>query len=276
MFEIDSTLTYELTGPAEFLFQIHALDGDDQQVLSETLTITPDMPFRVGEDPLGGGTLLRLQAQAGDLNVHYQARVARTVEPLHPQSAIEVPIARLPDAVMPYLLPSRYCESDLLSRAAQKLFGDLAPGHSRVAAICDWIHNRVDYEVGTSDPTTTACDVFTRRAGVCRDFAHLGITFCRSLNIPARLVAGYARFEDPPPDFHAVFEAFLGDRWILFDATRMSPVDEMIRIVSGRDAKDVAFATIYGPAVMTGMSPLLSESCVVPADKLTNLSLSPN
>jgi len=99
-----------------------------------------------------------------------------------------------------------------------------------------------------------------QRRGVCRDFAHLGVTFCRALNIPARLVVGYANFDEPPPDFHAVFEAYLGGRWVLFDATRMSPLDGLVRIASGRDAKDVAFAMIYGPATMTGLTP-----CVRPA-----------
>jgi transglutaminase-like putative cysteine protease len=106
---------------------------------------------------------------------------------------------------------------------------------------------------------TTARDVFNQRAGVCRDFAHLGVTFCRALNIPARLVVGYAQFDDPPPDFHAVFEAYLGGRWVLFDATHMSPIDDVVRIATGRDAKDVAFATIYGPATMLSMAPLVSK-----------------
>ena len=122
-------------------------------------------------------------------------------------------------------------------------------------AICDWIHDNVEYRVGSTQATTTARDVFVQRAGVCRDFAHLGITFCRALNIPARLVVGYARFDEPPPDFHAVFEAYLGGRWVLFDPTRMSPVDRLVRIATGRDAKDVAFATIYGPATMVSMDP---------------------
>jgi transglutaminase-like putative cysteine protease len=116
----------------------------------------------------------------------------------------------------------------------------------------------VDYQLGTSIATTTACDVFRQRAGVCRDFAHLGVTFCRALNIPARLVVGYSRFDTPPPDFHAVFEAWLGGQWVVFDATRMAPTDELVRIAMGRDAKDVAFATIFGPAVMTSMAPWVS------------------
>jgi len=99
--------------------------------------------------------------------------------------------------------------------------------------------------------------LFRNRAGVCRDFAHLGVTLCRAVNIPARLVVGYSQFDEPPPDFHAVFEAWLGGEWVMFDATRMAPVDGIVRIAMGRDAKDVAFATIFGPAVMTSMNPLI-------------------
>jgi transglutaminase-like putative cysteine protease len=139
-----------------------------------------------------------------------------------------------------------------MSRCAQQLFGDVAPGIGRVQAIADWIHDSITYEPGTSDSTTTAREVFVERAGVCRDFAHLGITFCRALNIPARLVVGYVWFEEPPQDFHAVFEAWLGGQWVLFDATRMAPVDRLVRVGTGRDAKDVAFCTFFGPVRMTG------------------------
>ena len=258
VFDVDCVLSYQLVGPSDFLFQIHALNGRDQEVLSESLTLVPAIPAHVYQDPMQYHRFMRLQVQAGSFELRYQARVRRTPEPVD-LTALEVPIAELPDDVLHHLMPTRYCESDVLSHAAQKLFGGLPRGHSRVVAICDWIHDNIDYQVGTSSATTTALNVFTQRAGVCRDFAHLGVTFCRALNIPARLVVGHARFAEPPPDFHAVFEAWLGGRWVLFDATRMAPLDELVRIASGRDAKDVAFATIYGPAVMTAMSPLVNE-----------------
>ena len=101
--------------------------------------------------------------------------------------------------------------------------------------------------------------MFVQRAGVWRDFAHLGVSFRHAPNIPARLVVGYARFDEPPPDFLAVFEVFLGGRWVLSDATRMSPLDEPVHIAVGRDAKDVAFATIFGPALMIAMSPSIQR-----------------
>ena len=254
--DVESWLTYQVNGPTDLLFQIHALHGMDQQVLNESLVITPPLPVHVYADPTVNHRFARVHADAGYYEFRYTARVLRTPEPAN-LAASEVAIAALPDEVLHNLMPTRYCESDHLSQAAQELFGGLPPGRARVSAICDWIHTNIEYRVGSSTATTTARDVFAQRAGVCRDFAHLGITFCRALNIPARLVVGYARFDEPPPDFHAVFEAYLGGRWVLFDATRMSPLDELIRIAIGRDAKDVAFATIFGPATMVSMSPLV-------------------
>jgi transglutaminase-like putative cysteine protease len=139
------------------------------------------------------------------------------------------------------------------------MFGQLPRGLSRVRAIVDWIHQNIRYQIGASNAMTTAGEVLANHAGVCRDFAHLGVTFCRALNIPARLVVGYAHFDEPPPDFHAMFEAYLGGRWVMFDATRMSPIDDLVRVATGRDAKDVAFATIYGPATMLRMAPLITK-----------------
>jgi hypothetical protein len=255
-FDIDCELDYQVNGPSDFLFQIHALNGMGQQVLEESLELTPGITPHVYQDPTVGHRFMRLQANTGPLKLHYRARVRSILSPRDTQ-APEMPIAELPDEVMHNLMPTRYCESDLLSHAAQKLFGQLPRGYARAQAIADWIYENIDYQVGTSIATTTACDVFRQRAGVCRDFAHLGVTFCRALNIPARLVVGYSRFDTPPPDFHAVFEVWLGGQWVMFDATRMAPVDELMRIAMGRDAKDVAFATIFGPAMMTKMNPLI-------------------
>lgn len=258
-FDIDCELSYDLTGDCDFVFQIHAVDGMGQRLISESLEIDPPVPTHTYEDPTVHHRFLRLHAGAGPLTVRYRAQVRRLPDPDATQ-ACERPIAELPDDILHNLMPTRYCESDLLSRTAQKLFGDHPPGFARVQAISDWLFDNIDYQVGTTVATTTARDVFLQRVGVCRDFSHLGITFCRALNIPARLVVGYARFQEPPPDFHAVFEAWLGGRWVLFDATRMSPVEDLVRIAMGRDAKDVAFATIFGPATMSRINPCICLS----------------
>lgn len=257
-FDIDCTLDYEVTGATDFVFQIHAHNGMDQQVLSESLVITPDLPRHVYADPGIGHRFMRLHADSGPVTIRYQARVQRTVQPLDPQ-AEELPIADLPDDLLHNLNPTRYCESDHLSQETQALFGQVPRGLARVQSIVDWIHQNITYQVGTTNVMTTARDVLANRTGVCRDFAHLGVTFCRALNIPARLVVGYARFDEPPPDFHAMFEAYLGGRWVMFDATYMSPIDNLVRVATGRDAKDVAFATIYGPATLLTMAPLTTQ-----------------
>ena len=123
----------------------------------------------------------------------------------------------------------------------------MAPGFDRVTGICNWIWEHLSYVPGSTDGSSTAVDVLVGAAGVCRDYAHLGITFCRALGIPARYVSGYA-VDLEPPDFHGFFEAFLDGEWYLFDATRMAPVDGLVRIATGRDAADVAFASIVGVA----------------------------
>ena len=136
-------------------------------------------------------------------------------------------------------------------RLAQYEFGDLKPGYSRVNAICNWIYDNVEYLSFSSNQNTSAYDTATERVGVCRDFAHLGIAFCRAMNIPARFVSAYA-YGLNPPDFHACFEAYLG-RWYLFDPSRLVPQNGIIRIGTGRDAADVSFATIFGSVQMEQM-----------------------
>jgi transglutaminase-like putative cysteine protease len=151
-----------------------------------------------------------------------------------------------------YLYPSRFCESDLLFRLAKGEFSQTESGFNRVTRICNWIFQHVEYLRGATNSSTSAFDTVTERAGVCRDFAHLAIAFCRSLGIPARFVSSYA-YGLNPPDFHAHLEAYIGGRWILFDPTRLAPQTSFVRIGQGRDAADTSFATIYGNAQMTGM-----------------------
>jgi transglutaminase-like putative cysteine protease len=172
--------------------------------------------------------------------------------------AAELPLAQLPGYVLSYLQSSRYCEVEKTYGFALRQFGGILAGYGRVRSICDWIKDNVDYLIGSSTVTSGAHDVLASRAGVCRDFAHVGITVCRALNIPARFVTAYTRYVDPPPDFHAVFEAYLGDRWYLFDATGLAPISDLIRIGTGRDASDVSFSTFFGSARMRRLSPLVA------------------
>jgi len=242
---IDCLLDYDVASPTHFCFSIEAAFHDAHRVVEERLTVTPSVKVRHFCDERSGNRFFRLDASRGQLSVNYHAQVELHHAPV-PLHLEEAAVTAVPDDVMRYLMPSRYCESDIMSRAAQQLFGHISPGLSRVRAIESWIHDSIHYLPGFSNSTTTAQEVFVHRAGVCRDFAHLGITLCRALNIPARLVVGYVYFDEPPQDFHAVFEAWLDGRWVLFDATRMAPNDRLVRVGTGRDAKDVAFATIFG------------------------------
>jgi len=255
---ISTQLTYEVTAPSHFLMNIQAARTQGQRAMGECLCIEPAVETATFCDEASGNRFVRFDAEPGTLRIHYDVEVRRTPQE-RPDTLAEMPVNSLPNELLHYLTPSRYCESDLMGRAAQQLFGHLPPGIGRVQAICDWIYESIVYQIGTSDSTTTASEIFVQRAGVCRDFAHLGITLCRALNIPARLVSGYVWFDEPPQDFHAVFEAWLGGRWVLFDPTRMAPVDRLVRVGTGRDAKDVAFSTIYGSVTMTEMLIRLKE-----------------
>jgi transglutaminase-like putative cysteine protease len=169
--------------------------------------------------------------------------------------AKEIPPQELPDDVLRFLLNSRYCETDLLSAVAFDLFGNVAPGWNRVQAICDWVQSKVTFNYGMTRPTKTALDVFTERVGVCRDFQHLAVAFCRCLNIPARYVAGYlGDIRVPlrlPMDFSAWFEVYLDHKWWAFDARNNTPRIGRVLMATGRDAADVAFLTSFGTSTLT-------------------------
>ena len=252
---IDNELTYNVVQPSDFIFNIEAAKNQYQLIIEEQLTFDPPLPFEQFTDPLLENRFVRIRANPGPLKVSYRATVGLNYMVSDPAIIQESPIATLPMEAIPFIYPSRYCQSDLLMRMAQREFGVLAPGYARVEAICRWIREHIQYQIGSSNPNTSAADVLLQRAGVCRDFAHLAIAFCRALNIPARFIASYSNFPDPPPDFHALFEAFLGGRWYLFDPTELAPRNQVVRIGTGRDATEVAFATIFGTAQMTQMSP---------------------
>ena len=266
---VDCQLEYEVNSPSHFLFNIEAAFHAGHEVQEERLTITPSMKVRNFHDERSGNRFFRLDAPKGVLTVNYHARVLLNAAPV-PLHLDETPVTAVPDEVLHYLLPSRYCESDSLHRAAQQLFGKLPPGLPRVKAIENWIYESVEYCPGLAESTATAQDVFVQRVGVCRDFAHLGITLCRALNIPARLVVGYVYLEEPPQNFHALFEAWLEGRWVLFDATRLAPIDRLVRIGSGRDAKDVAFATIFGNVTLRRMEITVDEGDTPPESPATD------
>ena len=167
-------------------------------------------------------------------------------------TAHECPVGDLPEDALTYLLNSRYCEVDRFANIAYELFGQTTPGWARVQAICDWVHEKVRFDYASARPTKTAMDVFTERVGVCRDFQHLAVTFCRAMNIPARYATGYLGDigvpAGGPMDFSAWFEAFLDNRWWTFDARHNTPRIGRVLMAVGRDASDVALTTSFGQA----------------------------
>jgi transglutaminase-like putative cysteine protease len=183
--------------------------------------------------------------------------------------ARESAVGDLPNEMLSFLLNSRYCEVDRFSTIALELFGHIQPGWGRVQAICNWVNNKVMFNYQQARPTKTALDVFTERVGVCRDFQHLAITFCRALNIPARYATGYLGDigvpERLPMDFSAWFEAYLGGRWWAFDARNNQPRIGRVLMATGRDAADVAMTTSFGQA------DLRSFFVVTEEDKRQNL-----
>jgi transglutaminase-like putative cysteine protease len=261
-------LDYEVFAPGcDFIFDIHAAHTERQQVLEEALTLTQDVPTRVETDPATGNRYLRLSALPGPLTVSYRA----TIDLLHhfadPATIPEVPVPQLPARVLNYIYPSRYCQSDRLLRLARREFGQQRQGYARVQAIRDWVLQRITFTQNTSDSNTSAIDTLVQTVGVCRDFAHLMVALCRALNVPARFTTGIDYGADPalgPTDFHAYVEAYLGDRWYIFDPSGTAIPMGFVRFGSGRDAADVAFATIFGS--VRSCAPRISIEAVPGAD----------
>jgi transglutaminase-like putative cysteine protease len=204
-----------------------------------------------------GNRCERVTLPAGSSRVVYEADVTLT----DPADAIdadapETPVEELPDEVLAYVLPSRFCLPDELGNEAWERFGDLTPGWARVQAVVDFVHNHLEFLPGSSNAWTTAADAFRARQGVCRDYAHLAITFCRALNIPARYVFGYLpTIAAPPPpegmDFAAWFEVYLAGSWRTFDARNNTPRIGRVAVGRGRDAIDVALITSFGAVTLT-------------------------
>jgi len=248
LIEVGSNLCYSVQAPSVFLLNLSVARDNYQSALNESIEVLPFQPIEECEVGPLGNRILRLNAPCGDLQIQYRATVELVAETADVETVGEMPYENLPPDVLQYLNPSRYCESDKLYRFALEEFGHLQLGYSRVTAICNWVFEQLSYTPGSTGPLTTACDVLLQRTGVCRDYAHVAISLCRAMGVPTRYVSGYA-VNLQPPDFHGFIEAYLDGRWFLFDATRLAPVGGFVRIGTGRDAADVAFATIRGDAI---------------------------
>lgn len=219
------------------------------------LVVSPSVPVRAYRDSYGNWCN-RIVAPAGLIRLSANGVVLDSglPDPVLPWLE-ERPLDALPEETLLFLLGSRYCETDLLTTTAWELFANTPPGWERVQAICDYVHQHIRFGYGHASPTKSACQVFHDREGVCRDFAHLAVAFCRCMNIPARYCTGYVSdIGEPPPhaemDFAAWFEAYLGDRWVTFDPRNNKPRIGRILIARGRDAADVALTTSFGPSML--------------------------
>jgi len=250
-------LVYGVSQRTPMIFTLNCQpQGNQQQLVRADLMQTdPGVPLFFYTDPFGN-TCTRLEAPAGVMRVTADAIMEDSGAPEPAQwAATEYAVCDLPADTLQYLLASRYCETDLLSNDAWHLFGHLAPGWSRVQAICDYVNRNVTFGYPFARSTKTALETFRERQGVCRDLAHLAIAFCRCLNIPARYCTTYlgdigVPAVDAPMDFAGCMEVFLGGAWHVFDPRNNARRIGRIIIARGRDAGDVAISTAFGAAYL--------------------------
>ena len=253
-FDLSITLDYNVLSPSDFVFIIQPTTTPYQRVTWERIATEPHLAIEEDVHGSPANRHLRIHAEPGAFRLRYDAIVDVVHHFALPADLREVPIAELPAQVLQYIYPSRYCQSDRLMDVARNEFGWMTPGYARIEAIRQWVQTRTKFQVGSSHPGTSALETYECATGVCRDFAHLMISICRALNIPARLATAIDYGADPsmgPTDFHCYVETYLGDRWYLFDPSGISPRMGLLRIGTGRDASEVAFATIFGTVQWT-------------------------
>jgi len=237
---------------AAFIAMLRPSSGAGQWIISESYDVKP-LIRAIEYVDVFGNLCQRLVMPKGKLDLKVDCVVECAdeigVAPEAPYTAPE----ELPDSALQYLVPSRYCPSDQMEKQAREITSAAQPGYAQVEAIRAWIQQNIEYKRGTSDESTSGLDTFNKRAGVCRDFAHVGISLCRAMTIPSRMVVGYFHRLQPPMDQHAWFEAFVGGRWYTFDATQKEPLGGRIVLAYGRDAADVAITTPFGPIEVKDM-----------------------
>jgi transglutaminase-like putative cysteine protease len=250
---------YEPAFETAAIFVVRPVAHGSHRMLSEAWRTDPALPWHDYADAFGN-VCRRLSMPAQPFTASYEALVSAEpeIDPWDPGAALHR-IEDLPDEALVYTLPSRFCLSDVLFVRAQELFANVEPGWACVQAICDWVHANITFAYGSSDARTTAADVLQNGKGVCRDFAHLAISFCRAMNVPARYAFGYLPDIDVPPpglpmDFCAWFEAYLGGRWYTFDPRNNQRRKGRVLIGRGRDALDVAMVTSFGAPVLRSMT----------------------
>lgn len=249
--------------PVILMTSIHYTRASDVEI-PDLLTTDPAVPITAYRDGFGNWCQ-RILAPPGQIRMAARGVVRDTgaADPVV-LSAVQHEVQDLPEETLVFLLGSRYCETDVLSETAWQLFGNSATGWARVQAICDFVHNHIAFNYQNARATRTAAEGFEERTGVCRDYAHLAVAFCRCMNIPARYCTGYlSDIGTPPPyginDFAAWFEAYLGGAWHTFDPRNNRPRIGRILMARGRDASDVALTTTFGPNTLLSFEVLTEE-----------------
>ena len=243
--------------PVSSIFMLRSKSEPTQFIRQEAFLTTPQLP--VSEYIDGYGNICQRIIIPAGTTIIESTVIAECDAHIDVDTAAEyVPVEALPPYVLQFLLPSRYCESDKVAELGQQITKELQSGYEQVEAIRQWCHNNISRQYGTTNSSTSATDVLLNRTGVCRDFAHVAIALCRSINIPARMVVGYLH-DLKPMDLHAWYEAYVGDRWYTFDALIENPVGGRIIMAYGRDAADVAFASHFGYVALTKMEVKVME-----------------
>jgi transglutaminase-like putative cysteine protease len=268
---------FQSATPVLLLLSPHP-SNQNRLLYPESIQVEPSMPMQQFTD-IYGNEATRLLAPEGELRLFYNAvmKDSGQADPVH-LGAEEWPIDRLPVDALPFLLDSRYCEAELLANTAWELFGRTKAGWDRVQAICDWVYEHVEFGYQFARATRTAAEVYQERRGVCRDFTHLAVAFCRAMNIPARYCNGYLGDIGIPPDpspmdFNAWFEVFLGGKWHTFDARHNTPRIGRILVSRGRDAKDTAMTTSFGMAELKQFTVWTDEVKSARSENRQNLSV---
>lgn len=250
-------MSLNVDAPTPLVAMLRPRSGEGQWVVSEAYEVEPFVPIVEYVDAYGN-LCQRLTAPQGSFRIRVQATVETPDFIAVERGAPYTPIDELPDSVLQFLLASRYCPSDKTEEIARDITAGAKPGYDQVEAIRKHVHEKFEYKYGVSNASTDALETLNVKKGVCRDFAHVGISLCRSLRIPARMVVGYL-YKLDPMDLHAWFEAFVGGRWYTFDATQPEPRGGRVTVAYGRDAADVAIFTEYGPIKMKKMNVAVSE-----------------
>jgi transglutaminase-like putative cysteine protease len=259
-FNVSTELVYKAEEAGTLVLNIRAL-----KVLTESLRIDPGtIRYFDYYSPANRPLVLDI-TEPGEINITYTATSRNDFNYIDFAELKPVPISQMDPSILLYLNPSRYCQADQLLKFATHLVGHIRNEFEKVIAITEWIYNQVEYKSGSTTGETSAYDTITQQVGVCRDFAHLGIALCRALDIPARYCSVYA-YQLDPPDFHACFEAYLSGQWVMFDATKLVPLNGLVKIAMGRDAADTSVSHLFGNIKGQSMvvSSMLSEGVMEP------------